>query len=214
MPTNVEALLQRLHTEGVEHDNATEDRVNKRLNITPSTGECLHWLVNELRPKRILELGTSNGYSTIWLGRAAEMVQADVVSVEFLAEKVGQAAQNIKSAELQENVRLQLQSIGRYLQAAPDIEFDFVFLDSDRNSYTSWWPDLCRVIKFGTLVVDNAISHAEQMKPFHDLLIETGEFELTTHAIGKGQLVVRQKDDPLDESLVSELQERSEHNHE
>ena len=207
MARRVDALLNRIYEEGVENDQSTDDRSQKMFNITPDTGEFLHWLINELQPKRILELGTSNGYSTIWIGRAAEMAKASVVSVDFMPHKIASAARNINAAGLAQTISLQLQSIGKFLSTTSENAYDFVFLDSDRFSYCDWWPKIERSLQFGTLVVDNATSHPAELRPFLEMIDEEA-FRIDQFHIGKGQMIIRPSDRPLTETVLNEIRQR------
>ena len=191
MTNKSDAILQQIYDEGVEHDAKTRDRTRCMLNITPETGEFLDSLIMHHRPKRILELGTSNGYSTIWLARAAARFGGKVISLEFLPSKVAMAAKNIGEAELSGSIEIKMLNIGKYLREASTGSFDFVFLDSDRSSYVQWWRDIERVLEFGTLVADNATSHPYEMQPLMDLLYTRPELEHEVRPIGNGQLVVR-----------------------
>ena len=65
------ALLDELARLGEANDARETERARKMLNITPDTGRLLWILVHAIRATRLLEIGTSNGYSTIWLADAA-----------------------------------------------------------------------------------------------------------------------------------------------
>ncbi len=92
---DIDHYLERLYADGRLSDASTPERSSKMLNITPSTGMFLDLLVTDSRPKRILELGTSNGYSTIGLARAAARVGAHIDTVESSLQKSQLAAQNL-----------------------------------------------------------------------------------------------------------------------
>ncbi|MGV2340008.1 MAG UNVERIFIED_CONTAM: hypothetical protein LVR18_40450 [Planctomycetaceae bacterium] len=83
----LDAFLLQLWQDGQRFDAAERDPSLKRRNITPSTGRFLELLIQEERPRRILELGTSNGYSTLWLLRAATVLGIPVDSVDQSFEK-------------------------------------------------------------------------------------------------------------------------------
>lgn len=70
MDARLEALPEELHEEGVAHDASKADRTERRRNLEPDSARLLHFLALATGAKRVLELGTSNGYSTIWLGDA------------------------------------------------------------------------------------------------------------------------------------------------
>jgi len=67
----LERLLDELARSGAENDARETERARKMLNITPDTGRLLWILVHAARARWILEVGTSNAYSTIWLADAA-----------------------------------------------------------------------------------------------------------------------------------------------
>jgi hypothetical protein len=68
MDTGRRALLNRLWSEGRVFDTAQPDRLDRRRNLEPESAELLALLVRAAGADRVLELGTPNGYSTIWLG--------------------------------------------------------------------------------------------------------------------------------------------------
>ena len=94
----IDALLNRIYAEGQSNDSSESDCSRKMLNITPSTGQFLDLLVTDAVPKRILEIGTSNGYSTIWLGRSAKRIGAKIDTVDCDIEKHVAAGQHIREA--------------------------------------------------------------------------------------------------------------------
>jgi predicted O-methyltransferase YrrM len=66
----VAALLEELHRHGVEHDATKPDRLDRLRNLEPDTARLLGVIVRATRAQAVLELGTSNGYSTVWLAGA------------------------------------------------------------------------------------------------------------------------------------------------
>src|SRR6478672_5186943 len=98
-------------------------------NVEPETAELLGVLVRALGAQRVLEIGTSNGYSTIWLGDAAEAVGGGVLSLEIEAERTAQAADNLAQAGVDEFVELRTADAGEALAGFDDGAFDLIFLD-------------------------------------------------------------------------------------
>jgi predicted O-methyltransferase YrrM len=82
MDADLQRLLAELGTFGVANDRMAGERARKMLNVTRDTGEFLVTLVAATRARRVLEIGTSNGYSTLWLAHAARLVGGAVVTVE------------------------------------------------------------------------------------------------------------------------------------
>src|SRR4029077_10258373 len=80
-------LLDELHRRGREHDAGLADRLERWRNLEPDTARLLALLVRSLAPERLLELGTSNGYSTMWLADAVRDVGGSMTSVEIDAAR-------------------------------------------------------------------------------------------------------------------------------
>ncbi|SRR5579871_6795265 len=184
-------LLSELEAHGREHDAAREDRRERLRNVEPETAAMMSVLVRALRAQRLLELGTSNGYSTIWLGDAAEAHGGLVLSVDVDAGRHAQARENIARAGLDATVELRIEDAGKTLAGLADASYDFVFLDAERPAYPGYWPDLVRVLATpGLLLVDNAISHAEEMRPFRAVAEDDARVEVALLAVGAGVLAV------------------------
>ncbi len=100
------ALLDRLAHFGEENDAREVEHSGKMLNITPETGRFLWILVRACRATRILEVGTSNAYSTIWLADAARETSGRVTTLECDLDKIALARANLAEAGLVEYVDL------------------------------------------------------------------------------------------------------------
>lgn len=187
---NVDKFLERLYAEGRSNDSIMTCRDSMMLNITPSTGVFLDLLISDSKPTRILELGTSNGYSTIWLARAAKRVGALIDTVDSSVKKVELASKNLTECQLNDIVTMHTADCGDFLKECVSHRYDFVFLDSDRKSYRKWASDLIRVIDFGLMVVDNATTHLHEIIDFKQHLTDDLGFSVVLLPIGNGQLVV------------------------
>jgi predicted O-methyltransferase YrrM len=184
-------LLADIHQQGTAHDARTTARAQQMLHITPSTGRFLELLVQEQRPKRILEIGTSSGYSTLWLLRAAITLGIPVDSVDHSPEKHQLARQNLNRAGLAHAVQLHTTNATDFLNAAQPHTWDFVFLDADRSKYCEWWPALQKATKLGVIVCDNAVSHPAEFQNFLALIDADHSLQRAILTIGKGQLLIR-----------------------
>lgn len=188
--TPLAALKTELEQFGIANDSATSERPRRMLNITRDTGEFLAVLVRATQARRVLEIGTSNGYSTLWLAEAARAIGGRVTTVEYSETKVALARENFARAGLAASITLVHDDAGQLLAATPDAAYDLLFLDSERDEYAGWWPHLRRVLRpGGLLVVDNATSHAEQMQPLVDLVGADAEFTTSLVPVGNGEFL-------------------------
>jgi len=185
-----DSLLVELEQFGQANDRSTTERARRMLNITRDTGEFLAVLVRATLARRVLEIGTSNGYSTLWLASAARAIGGAVTTVEQSEYKIGLASATFARSGLAPFISLIHEDAGRVLQRATGGAFDLIFLDSERPEYPGWWPDLKRVLRpGGLLVVDNATSHAEQMAPLVALVKADPEFATSLVPVGNGEFL-------------------------
>ncbi|MFC9230850.1 O-methyltransferase [Streptomyces decoyicus] len=187
-------LLGELEEFGSTNDAATDDRSRKMLNITHDTGVFLALLVKASKAKNVLEIGTSNGYSTLWLADAVGE-NGSVTTIEKAPHKRAMADRNFQRAGLCPRIEQIDDEAGRFIATCDAGEYDFIFLDSDRGQYADWWPSLQRILADGhLLVVDNAISHAHQMEDFNRLVAASDGYLSSLSPIGKGELVILKED--------------------
>jgi predicted O-methyltransferase YrrM len=161
------AYAEELYAAGRAHDAGEPDRLLRWRNVEPETAELLGLLVRAKRARNVLEIGTSNGYSTIWLGDAVEATGGSVVSLEIDAARTAIAAGHLESVGLRTSVDLRTEDAATALAAFADAAFDLIFLDAERDAYAGYWPDLVRTLApAGLIAVDNVISHAHDLVAF------------------------------------------------
>ncbi|RQO78257.1 methyltransferase [Aquitalea sp. FJL05] len=191
LTSQVLTRLQAIWEQGERHDAATGERAQKNLFITPDTGRFLYQLLRHANPRQVLEIGTSNGYSTLWLALALRDRAGSITSLDILPAKQQQAAAHLQDFALTHKATLRCEDAGAYLSAQADSSVDMVFLDADRSCYAAYWPALCRVLRPGGLiVVDNVLSHAAECADFIRLVLATEGYLAETYQIGKGQFVI------------------------
>jgi len=185
------AFARALYAAGREHDEGECDRLARWRNVEPETAELLGVLVRAKRARRVLEIGTSNGYSTIWLADAAEATGGTVLTVEIEPARTALARENLARAGLGERVELRTEDAGQALRGLPDHAFELTFLDAERPLYVGYWRDLVRTLApGGLLAVDNAISHANELVDFRAVVDGDPAVTQALVPIGAGLLLI------------------------
>ena len=186
MKQQVKDLLAELERHGADNDAREADRARKMLNLEPEAARLLGILVRSSRARRVLEIGTSNGYSTIWLVSAARETGGQLISIERSADKQAMARENLARAGLADHVALVL---GEATAVVRDLAgpFDFVFFDADRLSA----PEQLKLLepKLAPQVViaaDNALSHPQEMAGYLKAVSALEGFEHLVVPVGKG----------------------------
>lgn len=130
------------------------------IDVAPNQGKLLHLLAKLVSAKRILEIGTLGGYSTIWLARALPP-NGRLISLEFSAKHAEVAKSNVQRADLSERVEIR---VGAALDSLPSIEkegiapFDFIFIDADKPNNPGYLEWAIKLSRPGTLIiVDNVV---------------------------------------------------------
>ena len=169
---------------------ARSDRLLKHRNLEPATAELLSLIVRLAGARRVVEIGTANGYSTVWLADAVADTDGHVVSLDTATND--DARTNLARADavqggLAKRVELRQEDGGAYLARLEEGSLDLLFLDAERVEYPSWWPHPIRVLRPGAvLAIDNVLSHADEVAPFLTLLAREATLVGSTIAVGKG----------------------------
>ncbi|HEY7200287.1 MAG TPA: class I SAM-dependent methyltransferase [Candidatus Dormibacteraeota bacterium] len=186
MDAALTALLDELAREGLAHDDSEPEHARRLLNLEPETAALVAVLVRSGRRTRVLEIGTSNGYSTIWLAWAVRDAGGAVTSVERDPAKQARAAENLRRAGLLDAVRL-VRGDATEVVAGLDGPFDCVFFDADRFSAPEQLRLLLpRLTPDALLLADNVHSHPVEIAGYLAALEELPEFERLVVPIGKG----------------------------
>ncbi len=155
----------------------------QNLNVPRSHGEFLRSLVEMSGAKRVLEVGTSNGYSSLWIGLGLEKTGGELVTLDIDPEKVKQARANIERAGMSGRITV-VQGDALETIPAQTGKFDFVFLDAVKSDYPKYF-ELSRpmLTKRSLVVAHNAISAAEALGPYFELMNSDPNMQTTIVAI-------------------------------
>lgn len=186
MDRELRSLLSELEVFGRENDAVQIEHHKKMLNLEPDTARLISIMLRSGNYKRLLEIGTSNGYSTIWLAWSIQSKRADFISIERDPSKQAMADANLKRAGLRDKVELRLGDATEVV-AALEGRFDFVFFDADRVSAPQQLQLLLPKLELGALVLaDNVYSHPEQIAGYLEAISALPNFEHMVIPVGKG----------------------------
>jgi predicted O-methyltransferase YrrM len=128
--------------------------------VSPTLGKLLHLLARATGARRILEVGTLGGYSTIWLGRALP-AGGRLISLEAVDKHAEVARSNVAAAGLSEVVDIR---VGPALEALPKLAaeqgdpFDLIFIDADKENNVAYFDWAIRLARPGSMIiVDNVV---------------------------------------------------------
>ncbi len=190
MKAKLKAYLETVYSESRAHDETQTERAACWRNLHPDSAALLAVLVRAKQARKVLEVGTSNGYSTLWLADAVRDTGGSLRTLEIDKARKKAARQNLRETKLEDFVRMEVCDAGEFLRDYPKY-FDVVLLDADRSQYTAYWPHLQRILtKPGSLlVVDNVLSHADEVQAFIALVEADKNFSSMVLDIGAGLLL-------------------------
>jgi len=176
---------------GRMYDSKMKQHTDKLLNITPDTGLFLSLIIQAVKATKVLEIGTSNGYSTLWIADALRNIDGKVTTIEVSQKKASMAKDNFERSGLSQYVDLHLADVRAFLKIQRDQSFNLIFLDAERPQYASYWNDIDRVLKTGgLLIVDNALSpKPEELIDFIKLVNNSARYLSLTLRIGNGEII-------------------------
>lgn len=130
------------------------------IQVSPNLGKLLHLMARAIGARRILELGTLGGYSTLWLARALP-ANGRLISLEAKAKNAQIARDNIAQAGFSDLVEVR---VGQALDTLPQLAtedahpFDLIFVDADKSSYPDYFTWAIELSHSGSMIIaDNVV---------------------------------------------------------
>jgi len=165
-------------------------RMERLRQIPPETGKFLSILAASAPKGQFIEIGTSAGYSTLWIALACQHIGNTLTTFEILKEKADLARETFQMTNLGNIVELIEGDARNYLVNYKNIAF--CFLDAEKEIYEECYNLVIpKMVKGGILVADNAINHYETLKPMLDRALADERVDALIVPIGKGELVCR-----------------------
>jgi len=167
-------------------------RLERLRQVPPETGKFIALMAASAPEGRYIEIGTSAGYSTLWLALACRALGRRITTFEVLADKVELARETFEATGVSDVVELVVGDARHYL---PDITgISFCFLDAEKEIYKDCYNLIVPgMIPGGILIADNAIDHRDTLQPMIDEALADTRMDAMVVPIEKGEVVCRKK---------------------
>ena len=172
-----------------------------RIQLPPATARAVQLLVKAAGSRRVLEVGTLAGYSAVWIARGLP-VGGSLITLEINAEHAAVARASVAAAGVGDRVDIRVgDAVDLMSDLGPDGSFDIVFLDADKERYTTYLEVAARLLRpGGMLLADNAFwagrvldpesgELAAQLDRFNRAVSTDDRFDATILPVGDGLLV-------------------------
>ena len=148
-------------------------------NISRVTGEFLYTFIRSANCKNVVEVGTSNGYSGIWIGKALKETNGHLTTIEFWEKRFAIARENFKTCGVDEQITIKQGSACDVLNELPeDFKIDFAFVDANKKEYIDYFNLIHPHLNVGGFIAcDNVLSHEEKTQSFIDAINNHPDYE-------------------------------------
>lgn len=188
VPIEIRRVMASLEERDARDRVDGTSRAERLRAVTPDVGAFLCTLALATGARTIVEIGTSGGYSTLWLAMAARGNGGRVTTFEVDPAKIAIATETFARAAVSDVVDLRhedgVAGLSRFAG-----EVDLVFLDAEKELYESALEPIVRALRpGGTLVADNLLSHAEDLEAFRRAALEHRALSGLVVPVGRGEL--------------------------
>jgi len=186
-------IEERMHyLESLDDKERLDEKplLHRLRQIPPETGKFIALLAATAPQGTYLEIGTSAGYSTLWLALACKELGRKLVTFEVLEEKAHLAKETFKVAGVEQVIELVTGDAREYLHNYRNVSF--CFLDAEKEAYYDCYEKVVpNMVSGGLLVADNAISHKNELKAMLERALNDQRVDALVVPIGRGELVCR-----------------------
>lgn len=164
-----------------------------RWNVPADDGRFLYDLIMDNAYQKVVEVGTSNGYSALWMGFALQQTGGSLITIEINRERAREARQNIEKAGLSSVVEVRLADA---MDVLPGLEgpVDMVFLDADKSQYIDYFQHLDPLVRpGGAITAHNVLTMEYAMRDFLKALRSRPEYDPQTHRSSRQGILVARK---------------------
>ncbi len=172
-PAQLKRLLDEMEAKGYQF-----------WSVPRKDGEFLHLLVKATRARNVLELGTSHGYSAIWMGLGLEETGGRLTTIEIDRNRYDLARRHVGEAGLSQRITC-IKGDAHGEVAKLEGPFDFVFMDADKEGQMDYFKKLYpkKLVPGGILLVHNAIRQANSMRDYLEMIRKHPDFDTVTLSV-------------------------------
>lgn len=182
--TTARDVLDRLYAQDAAQRAAGLPVSQRTRNVGYETGRYLNLTVRAVGARSILEIGSSNGVSTIWLALAVRDRGGSVLGTEILPERAAEANANLAAAGLAGTARV-VPGNAQHTLANLDGQFDLVFIDAEKGDYVAHFEAAFPLLRPGGVVLaDNVVSH--DLSAYQAMLRARADAETMTLPLDRG----------------------------
>lgn len=163
-------------------------------NVSRQTGNFINMLIKAMGAKNVLELGTSNGYSGLWIAEALKQTGGHLTTVEFWEKRQCLAREYFEKCSFSNIATFKIGSAYDVVKNEIHDEFDLVFIDANKQEYIRFFEAVHPLLKKGGIILaDNITSHAEKVKPFVEAISNHPEYQAQILDLPDGLLMAYKK---------------------
>jgi len=198
MRENIKSVLKKLgkrsELEKLEKIQVNHDE--RMLTISNETGEFFNILLKAMKAKKILEVGMSVGFSTLWFADAILANNGKIVTIEENRDKITRAKKNFAEAGVSAQIEIQegkaLQILHKLATSESELkQFDFVFLDADKENNIEYFDLVLPLVRVGGIIATDNILYPEkfrpEMKKFTEYIKSKPNVQTMTLDLGNGE---------------------------
>ena len=168
-------------------------------NLDRPSANFLNILIKINNSKNVLEIGTSNGYSGIWILEALKETKGKFTTIEFWEKRQRVARKNFeiykKDVFMEPKIGsaiVVLQDLENEIRSSKREKYDFIFIDANKKEYVDYFEYADKILKIGGIILaDNILTHYEKTLPYINLLFENKNYQSQILDIGAGMMISR-----------------------
>ncbi len=158
-----------------------EKTIQDFWNVDRKSANFLNLAVKMINAKSALEIGTSNGYSSIWIAKALKETKGRLITIEYWEKRMSLARENFKKTGVDDII---VPVVGDAVQILADMKkedklrFDFIFVDANKAEYIEYFNSFDSLLeKNGVIIADNILSHYKKTKDYVEELMNNKNYQ-------------------------------------
>lgn len=185
------SCYQEVGWEQAHHETLRElEKTSKDFwNISRASANFLNMLIKISGARKVVEIGTSNGYSGIWIAKALQETGGHLTTIEYYEKRIVLAQENFKKCGVDNIITIKQGSACDVLETI-DFGIDFVFMDANKGEYVKYFDIISPKLRYGGIITaDNIISHSEKVAPFVEKIKADPNYQVEILDLPAGMLI-------------------------